>query len=207
MKSNEIRHRIPMVSAQPAFLANFRSLPVRSWIALLVAALVSAGCSDVVIVNDPVTHPNYVYGDENYAARNGAIRVEVVGDTFGLPQEKFADRVVTQMRAGYYRHDFFTLESSRATDPRYKIVMMFNPHASVSGSALCSASQPFPPVPRAPGERTSLLAAFCGGPVAISETNGWVALSGVDDPNFSRLIDRVTNSLFPKSDLIHGSRL
>ena len=129
------------------------------------------------------------------------VTVEVAGDTFGLAPEPFAELVVKQMRAGYYRHDFFTREASPATDPRYKIVMMFNPHPSVSGAALCAAPQPLPPEPRRAEERSSLLAAFCAGGEARSEINGWVRLSGVDDRNFPRLIDRVTAGIFPRRDI------
>ena len=165
-----------------------------------------AACSEIVVVNDPVTHPNYVKNEELYAARNGSIRVEVDGDTFGLPRERFADLVVNRMRASYYRHDMFTREASRATDPRYKIVMMFNADRAVSGNNLCAAAQPFAPVPRAAGERTVLLAAFCGGTMALSENSGWVALSGVDDPNFVRLVDQVTAGIFAKTDIRDTSR-
>jgi hypothetical protein len=149
-------------------------------------------------VNDPATHPNFFLGEERYAARNGSIRVEVDGETFGRPRDQFAELVVRQMRAGYYRHDLFTLAASRETDSLYKIVMMFNPDPAVSGNALCSTSQPLPPVTLA---RTSLFAAFCRGPLAISETNGWVRLSGVEDPDFARLIDAVTLNLFPTADI------
>jgi hypothetical protein len=175
------------------------------WAALAAAYVSLGGCSQIVIVSDPVTHPNYVKDEELYAARNGAIRVEVDGDTFGLPREQFADLVVDRMRASYYRHDMFTREASRATDPRYKIVMMFNADPAVSGNNLCAAAQPFAPVPRPKGERSVLLAAFCGGTLALSENSGWVALSGVDDPNFVRLVDQVTATLFPKTDIRYTS--
>jgi len=171
---------------------------VRSWLPALLAAGALSSCADIVTVNDPVTQPNYIMGEERYAARNGSIRVEVAGDTFGLAPEPFAERVVNQMRRGYYRHDFFTREASSATDPRYKIVMMFNPAPGVSGHDLCAAPQPLPP--QAPETRTSLLAAFCGGPVALSDVNGWVRLSGVEDPKFAELIDGVTNHIFPRRD-------
>jgi hypothetical protein len=164
-----------------------------------LAALVPA-CSTVV-VNDPYAHPKYVQDEELYAARGGGIRVEVAGDTFGMPYEAFADRVVGIMSRNYYRPGFFTREVSRVTDPRYRVVMMFNPHASVGGHALCTAPQPYQPVPRAQGARTSLLAAFCGGPEALSETNGWAVVTGPDDPRFGELVMAVTNSVFPRKDL------
>jgi hypothetical protein len=173
--------------------------------ALLAASLLLAGCS-AVMVNDPVQHNNYTANEELYAARNGAIRVEVDGETFGLPREEFADRVVATMRARYYRHDMFTREASRATDPRYKIVMMFNPDPAVSGYALCSAPQPYQPVPLAPGERVRLLAAFCGGALPLSDVQGWAPVGGAMDATLYELVARVTNSLFPKYDVRRDSR-
>ena len=169
-------------------------------LALGTAALLLASCGNVV-VNDPYAHPKYVQDEELYAGRGGGMRVEVAGDTFGQPYEAFADRVVGIMSRNYYRRGFFTREASRMTDPRYRVVMMFNPHRAVSGQALCAAPQPYQPAPRAPGERTSLLAAFCGGPDALSETNGWAVISGPDDPRFVELVMAVANSVFPRRDI------
>ena len=157
-------------------------------------------CSNTVVVTDPATNPNYVKNEELYAARSGSIRVEVMGDTFGMAPEAFADLVVNEMRASYYRHDFFTRQASRATDPRYKIVMMFNADPAWSGYDLCAASQPIPPAPVQQGQRTVLLAVFCGGSTPLSENSGRVALSGVQDPNFVKLVDQVTETLFTKTD-------
>ena len=173
---------------------------MKSWLPVLVIGAALASCADIVVVNDPVSQPNYIMGEERYAARNGSIRVEVGGETFGLAPDAFAARVVDEMRRGYYRHDFFTGEASAATDPRYKIVMMFNPDRAVGGAEVCSAPQIPSPTARNPAERTVLLAAFCGGSVALSEMTGWVRLAGADDPRFAELINRVTNSIFPRRD-------
>ena len=43
-------------------------------------------------------------------------------------------------------------------------------------------------------------------PVLDTENAGWVALSGVDDPNFTRLVNAVTESLFGKTDIRDTSR-
>jgi hypothetical protein len=79
--------------------------------------------------------------------------------------------------------------------------MMFDADISVSGQNLCAATQPFRPVPPAPGETNRLLAAFCGGTEAISEVAGWAygGVKGVEDPLFRNLVARVTNSIFPKT--------
>ena len=166
--------------------------------AILICLLALCGCSGVVMLNEPI-HNNFVDGDELYATRNGAIRVEVEGDTFGMPQEDFANLVVARMRAAYFRHEIFTRETSRATDPRFKVVMMFNPDPAVSGRALCEASRPYLPVPQT---TTTLLAAFCGGTEAISEVAGRVigGVAGPQDVKFAELVAKVTNSVFPKAD-------
>jgi hypothetical protein len=174
---------------------------------VLLFVLALGGCDGIVIVNDAMQQPNYHRGDETYAARNGAIRVQVEGTTFGLAREQFASEVVNRMRAAYSRHEIFTVDASSATDPDYKIVMMFDPDPALSGESLCAASQPLPPVPRAPGESTSLRAAFCGGAKAISESGARVTggVRGIDDARFSELIARTVNTLIPKDDYRQNS--
>lgn len=174
-------------------------LAAKPWLSVLVIATALSGCADIVVINDPTDQPYYRAGVENYAARNGAIRVDVGGETFGLAPDVFAARVVNEMRRGYYRHEFFTHESSPATDPHYRIVMMFNPAPSAGGPELCAFDRPLPPLP--PTDRTILLAAFCGGSFPISEIKGWVRLSGVEDPKFAALVQSVTNRIFPTRDL------
>jgi hypothetical protein len=165
-------------------------------------AILLAGCPGVV-VNDYVQHNNYVRGEEDYAMRNGEMRVEVAGDTLGLPPPQFAARVVEEMRQSYRPvGGTYTLDASRETDPRYRIVMMFHPAPAVSANNVCAAPAPYRPAPRAPGERLRLLAAFCGGNLALSEAYGWGSdVTGVPSPNFPDLVRRVTLALFPKHDV------
>jgi hypothetical protein len=154
------------------------------------------------MINAPVHNPHYVLGDDDYAARNGAIRVEVAGDTLGTPREEFTGRVVTDMRAGYYRKDktMFSAQASAETDPRYKIVMMFSPAPPVSPNDLCLGNN-LKMEPRQSGDSLTLLAAFCSGTLAISEVRGRVgSVANVHDPNFSRLVGEVITYLFPRHD-------
>jgi hypothetical protein len=175
--------------------------------AALAAPIALAACGNMVTVTDPVHPLHYVQDDELYAGRNGGIRVEVDGSTFGLPADQFAQRVVDIMRASYYRRDWFTLAPSRATDPRFRIVMMFNPDPGLSANEMCAAPQPFQPVAKAPGETTVLFAAFCGTTEALSETTGraYGGVTGVDDPKFRELVAKVTNSVIAKNDWNHDS--
>lgn len=166
-----------------------------------VSAATLAGCSGVII-NAPTHNPSYVMGDEDYAARNGAIRVEVAGDMLGVPRDQFANRVVSEMRAGYYRKDktMFSAQASQETDPRYKIVMMFSPAPPVSPNDLCLGTN-LQTAPRQPGDSLTLLASFCSGTLAISEVRGRVGhVAGVQDPNFASLVREVIGYLFPRDD-------
>jgi hypothetical protein len=170
------------------------------------ASLVLAACEQVV-VNAPATNPRYFGGEESYAARNGALRVEVAGATLGVPQDRFTQMVVAEMRRGNTRlpRPGFVAESSPMTDPRYKVVMMFDAPAWLSADNLCS-DRPPPPAPHAPGERLRLLASFCRAGEASSEAHGSAPVSaGVDDPNFAALVRQVTLNLFPTHDDRHDS--
>ena len=170
--------------------------------AAIAAPIAMAGCAGMVAVNDPIHPPHYIRNEEFYAARSGQIRVEVNGNTFGMQPDAFATHVVDLMRASYYRHDWFTREVSRKTDPRFKIVMMFDPDPAISGQNLCEAAQPFKPVPPASGASSHLLAAFCGGTEVISEVEGtaYGGVANAQDPKFKELVARVTNNIIPKDD-------
>jgi hypothetical protein len=174
-------------------------------ILIALAALAGlAGC-DSVIINNQTVQTTYRNGDEDYAARFGAIRVEVLGETFGVPPDRFASLVVAQMReAGHHpEKTMFTTEASRETDPRFKIVMMFNPATAVSGDGLCNGAQQREP---RPAGSVKLLAAFCGGNALISESAGRAGrITRVEDPQFHQLVEAVTQGLFPTSDFRYAT--
>jgi hypothetical protein len=173
-----------------------------SFSVLAAGSLAALGGCGGVIVNAPIHNPSYVMGDEDYASRNGAIRVEVAGDMLGVPRDEFATRVVSEMRAGYYRKDktMFSAQPSQETDPRYKIVMMFSPATPVSPNDLCLGSN-LQTSARQAGDSLTLLASFCSGTLAISEVRGTVGqVAGIQDPNFSRLVREVIWYLFPRYD-------
>ncbi len=162
------------------------------------AVLALAGCNQVV-VNAPASNPRYFPGEQYYAARNGAIRVEVSGDMLGVPHDQFAEIVVAEMRRGdpSLPRPGFVTHGSRMTDPTYKIVMMFSPPTWLSANELCTHRPP-PPAPRVQGGRLKLLAAFCRAGEASSEDHGSVPVSGANDPNFAELVRQVTLNLFPQ---------
>ncbi len=178
----------------------------RNVLALCATVLALAAC-DQVIVNAPATNPRYFGGEESYAARNGAIRVEVAGATLGMPKDRFGEMVVTEMRRGNTRlpQPGFVTQGSKMTDPRYKVVMMFDPPSWLSADNLCT-DRPPPPAGSAPGGRLHLLAAFCRAGEASSESQGSAPVpAGVNDPNFAALVQQVTLNLFPTHDDRHES--
>jgi hypothetical protein len=56
------------------------------------AFLLAAGCSGVVVLDDPGPRGRYFIGDFDYAAGNGAIETLVAGNPFGVPKKEFDDR-------------------------------------------------------------------------------------------------------------------
>ncbi len=172
----------------------------RAFAAFGVLAALGLGACSQVTVNSPASNPRYFPKEELYAARNGAIRVEVAGDTLGVAHGPFAQQVVDEMRRGNpgLPQPGFATQGSRMTDPTYKIVMMFGPPTWLSANELCTHRPP-PPVPHAAGQRLELLAAFCRSREASSEARGSapVSAAGVADPNFAALVRQVALNLFP----------
>ncbi len=168
--------------------------------AVCAVALALAACDRQVVVNSPASNPRYFPNEEHYAARNGAIRVEVAGDTLGVPHERFAEMVVAEMRRGQpaLPQPGFVTRGSRMTDPTYRVVAMFSPPTWLSADELCSHRPP-PPAPRAAGQELELLQAFCRAGEASSEAHGRVSVSaaGANDPAFGALVRQVTLNLFP----------
>jgi hypothetical protein len=174
------------------------------WTAAALAPAVTAlallaGC-DGVVVTEPVGVQRYSNGDFEYAARNGVMKTEIVGNPFGGAAPNFAPRVIEYMQnANRGIPVKFALEPEGRGSAPYHVVMAFNPSRGSLARDACSQAGS---LPTSPGTGSVFLfSVFCAGDVALSEASGSVAnLSGPDDPRLRSLVRQVTYALIPGYD-------
>jgi hypothetical protein len=155
-------------------------------------------CDDVT-VHEPVGPQRYTDSDFQYAARNGEIKTEVVGNPFG-DDAGFAAAVVEHMQNAQRGPPArFVLAPERGGSEPYRVVMAFNPPRNATADQACA---------RAAGLATTrgsqsiyLLAVFCSGETALSQASGTVgAVSDARDRKFRSLVRQVTRALIPAYD-------
>ncbi|WP_435537809.1 hypothetical protein [Azospirillum sp. ST 5-10] len=184
-------------------------------LAVLALCAMSAACS-VPRVTPGSPSPAYTPGEAAAAASNRDLHVVVLGNPFGMDQDRFV-RLVTEAMpdnaAGVPTH--FTAVPNASAHPDYRVVLAFNPARTVAGAALCG-DQPVPTAP--PGGPVAVQAAFCRdvgflglfgreGPLgafgvlgggALTTASGWLdSPHGADDPAFRTLVRDLTIALFP----------
>lgn len=166
---------------------------------LFVAVLAVAACAPGgVRLTQQEVSPSYSPGDFAYAGAGRDMRVVVVGNPFGGDRAGFEKAVTDAMQGQHWgqRTNFTTTPGPRARD-RYRVVMLFNPPRSLSGTRLCREDPSTLPRESA-GDGIVLFAAFCRGKRSRTQIKGYVSgATGPDDPAFRELVGQVTNGLFP----------
>ena len=173
-------------------MAMFKSL------CFATALLALAGCTGVIVNDNPGPRASYFDGDFEYATHLGAIVTQVAGNPFDVPAETFQAAVLNQMqghaRVGSAR---FVAAPSEQTMAAYKVVAAFDMPAWVDGYVLCKGAASLPPPVKSPGEIT-LGMAFCFGDQLKSDVIGRVSgARSIDDPHFVDLVQRVTEAMIP----------
>ena len=169
------------------------------------AMMALLGCSGdfVVVHNSESSHfdPSYL----SYAAGEGAIYTEVLGNPFGVPQEQL-ETVVTDVMYGAHFGPVVPFVTTKPDDYKspYRVVMLFNPAMGVNAHRLCESSdQPT----TGSTDRVRVLAVFCSS--TYRESSALASVGGVNSPRdstFRQLISQVTRELFPPRDQdIEGS--
>jgi hypothetical protein len=165
--------------------------------ALIVIGLVS-GCEGVMVY-EPMYTQLYSNGSFDYAARNGVMKTEIVGDPFGgAPNfaEKVTDYLYGATRSVPVK---FALQPQGTGSAPYHVVMIFNAPAGATSDQAC-AQRVAPAAGRSP-DAIHVLAAFCSGDLAMSEAGGRAAgVTGPDDPKFRSLVRQVAYGLIPPYD-------
>jgi hypothetical protein len=173
----------------------------KTCLAVVIAALTLAGCSDVWVDDAPPPRYSYNNGDFEYANHRGAILTQIVGNPFNIPDDQFRRAALAYMQ-GQNRGTpaKFVLTPSTETLPPYKVVAAFNLPADYTGYELCKGPGALPRTPKRTGPVT-LAMAFCFGDEVKSDARGSVAdLRGINDPRFKELVNRVTEAMLPAGD-------
>ncbi len=163
------------------------------------------GCSNdfVVVHNSESSHfdPSYL----SYAAGEGAIYTEILGNPFGVPQDQL-EAIVTDVMYGAHFGPVVPFVTTKPEDYKspYRVVMLFNPALGVNAHRLCESSDQPATGSR---DRVRVLAVFCSS--RYRESSAVASVGGVRspmDPGFRQLISQVTQELFPPRDQdIEGS--
>jgi hypothetical protein len=135
----------------------------------------------------------------NYAAGQGAMKTEIIGNPFDGPKDDL-DRVVT---GGLTRSHFgpelaFATSVSPENRSPYRVVLVFNPTRDYSSGDICGATAQ---ATEPGGDRVRVKAAFCSADRAATYTAA--SVSGVakpTDPRFRELIRQLGMALFPIHD-------
>jgi len=184
------------------WIGNPAQLPSRHGARRLAAALIGlallGGC-DGVIVYEPIYAQMYSNGSFEYAARNGVIKTEVVGDPFG-GSPNFAERVADYLYGATRSVPVkFALQPDGRGSAPYHVVMVFNAPAGATSDQACA--QRVTPTAGRTSDTIQVLAAFCSGDLAVSEAGGRAGgITGPDDPKFRSLVRQVAYSLIPPYD-------
>ncbi len=178
------------------------STATRLALSAALAALV-AGCADTVVLQ-PTTVGSYRPTMLNYAASQGAMKTEIIGNPFDGPKEDL-ERVVTDGLTRSHFGPSLAFATSVSPDNRspYRTVLVFNPTLDHTSTNICGAPDR---ATQARGDRIRVMAAFCSADRAVTYTRGSVAgATGPTDARFRALIRQLGLGLFPPRDPTRGN--
>jgi hypothetical protein len=175
----------------------FRYRLAFAWCACAVTAVL-AGCAD-----RPETSASYRSPDARAFAESamaiGPMLVEIQGRPYAEPPEQIDRAVLTDMSQAlsWTASPRLTTDPAATKVPSMVVTMTFN-GGVVDANAQCRGeSTGGEPQPQG---AVQVAASFCGSGAMISNTVGRIdASSGVDDPQFARLMAQVARDLFPPS--------
>ena len=161
----------------------------------LAGALLIAGCGSVPSVTSDtgVGDTRHVLAERT---EQGPVLAAVIGNPFGMDEGRL-DRMVTgAMAAGITGMSVdFTTDPAQAVAAEPRLVVLLNPAADPTGSAVCRNPALVQTLPG--GDQLRVLAAFCEGANALGSVETQDTVSGPTDRRFQRLLWRTSGALFP----------
>lgn len=165
----------------------------------LAAMATLAACDEGPATVTPYMHAAGTLDFLAAATRNeGPLYMEIDGAPFTAEGDGLEARLIAVMeRAVQARVLRLTTDQEAAEDPRFRLVVVFNPPGKGELQAFCAA-QPEGGPPQAEA-RIDLRAGFCRGDDLLAAVDGWVVdASGSDDPRFEQLLYQVARDLFAR---------
>lgn len=160
-----------------------------------VLAALTTGCGD-----GPTTMPGGYRSPATWsslvaATVDGPLLVTVYGNPFGGDDSQFRHQVAESMTDRVFgRRTTFTANRDLAPHPQFRAVIAFNTPADLGAHKLCSGQVP---TAAHPGDRLTVLGAFCQDDTLLASVRGWVGqVSGPSDKRFGLLMAQMTRELF-----------
>ncbi|MBT3790482.1 MAG: hypothetical protein HN725_13995 [Alphaproteobacteria bacterium] len=168
---------------------------------LTVLSLGLSGCLMVHTVKQELLYsPEYV----SYVTQDGNLPVEISGNLLGN-STLAGDKLLATIEIPLWiakRKLTLVAPSDRGQGPR--LVLVFNPASPLTnGDTLCANSNP---EIAAPGERTTIIAAFCHDNRNVTRATGEGDVqSGLHDPRFIELLNDLIEETLPIRNLDHDT--
>ncbi len=172
---------------------------------LAVAGLITAGCSQVKVI-DTEYGQNYYDGAFEFATMDGSLKTAVVGSPFAAEAtNEFAKSVTGLLKNATFGRDVTFVPAPRNLEKNaFHSVIVFNGVQPFTEREMCENDVPIKT--RASRAQTSMHAVFCHGKFPISYSSGFALnLAGPADPDFQILVRAVAQAMIPRYDDFHSS--
>lgn len=174
-------------------------------LALAALLVLVAFASQALVVMDNQVHRSGYKSLFTYAAADRDLTTVVVGNPFPMPRPA-VERAITDAMQGNHHgpRTRFTTTPSETARPSYRVVMMFDPPATLNTYALCGDPAALSPSPASGGEMR-LWTAFCAAGKIVTEVRTRMPrVASPTDPAFRQAVANTTWRLWPEIDPNRG---
>jgi hypothetical protein len=180
---------------------------VMAALVLAMSVLAAAPGNAAVIISSQGVEGSYDRLEYAAAADGKEFLVEVHGVPFtGMSQQAFEQElknVLTAARPSFPAAQFTAHPTSAASDPSYRLVMVFGPAHGLSYEAQCALPQAVRSDPLPVGE-VEVSVTFCRKGDVMSHAVARTNATGVNDPGFRQMFVELFPVLFPQDNPLHN---